>query len=107
MVGLPGAFRQLYRKYGTVQQQWSPGYRRLFLWAWRRKRLAIRRTCQSNDGLLGGLLDWALSKLIPRIDSFLGGRLRHIIVCDRDMPVDVLDFLEVPGSGRDLSAPRL
>ena len=52
MAGLPGAFRQLYRKYITVQEQWSWAYRKLFVWAWRRKRLlAVQREQASHGGL--------------------------------------------------------
>ncbi|KAL1512425.1 hypothetical protein AB1Y20_005681 [Prymnesium parvum] len=100
MVGLPGAFRQLYRKYCAVQQQWSPTYRKLFMWAWRRKRLAIQQQQTSRRGLL----DKVLATLVPQIDTFLGGRLRYVIVCDRDMPADVRDFLEVTLTVTVLSA---
>ena len=100
MAVLPGAFRQLYRKYITVQEQWSWAYRKLFVWAWRRKRLlAVQREQASHGGLsheslgLTPLLDRLLALLIPQIDVLLGGRLRYIIVCDRDMPIDVRDFL--------------
>lgn len=100
MVGLPGAFRQLYRKYSTLQQQWSSVYRKLFMWAWRRKRFAMQR----NDSSRTGWLNIILARLVPQIDTFLGGNLRYIIVCDRDMPSDVKDFLEVTLTVRVLSA---
>lgn len=100
MVGLPGAFRQLYRKYSTLQQQWSTVYRKLFMWAWRRKRLAM----QHNRPSRAGWLNMVLARLVPQIDTFLGGNLRYIIVCDRDMPSDVKDFLEVTLTVKVLSA---
>ncbi|KAL3922100.1 MAG: hypothetical protein SGPRY_004683 [Prymnesium sp.] len=105
MVGLPGAFRQLYRKYCAVQEQWSPLYKKLFLWAWRRKRTALLQYHPSHHPSRSGLLNMLFAFLVPQIDTFLGGRLRYVIVCDRDMPshvtltVTVLSAFGFPEAG--------
>jgi len=41
LVGLPGAFRQMVRKYTAIRREWSRPYRLIFEWAWRRKERAL------------------------------------------------------------------
>ena len=91
LVGLPGAFRQLYRKYNTVQRQWSYTYRKLFLWAWQRKRLSI---ATGQPPRRARLIDWLLFRGGVASRSFLGGKLRYVILFDRDLPSEVRDFLQ-------------
>ena len=100
MVGLPGAFRQLYRKYGAVQQQWSSPYRALFNWACEHKRRAIRRG-ETEPRRARAIFDWLLFR---GLGASLGGRLRNVIVFDRDLPTEVRDFLQVSLSVGVLSA---
>ena len=105
LVGLPGAFRLLYRKYDAMQRQWSAPYRLLYQWAWRRKCRAIAEGCGINGGItdgngggshFGGLPTRLLERLLfGTVAASLGGRLRYVLVCDRDMDAEVRQFFEV------------
>jgi len=92
LVGLPGAFRQLHRQYSTVQQQWGLPYRKLFALAWRRKLAALRRGEQQSQPRREKWLDWLM---FGSIAKSLGGRLRFLLVCDRDFDTQVREFLQV------------
>lgn len=85
------------RRYAAIHRQWSAPYRLLYRWAWRRKCCAIAEgsTPQGGDGAAhgGSLLGRYVVSLLERllfgtVAASLGGRLRYVLVCDRDMDAE-------------------
>jgi hypothetical protein len=81
------------RKYSAVRREWSRPYRAFFEWAWRRKQRALANA----SAPAGASSPHPLPSPQPLLDQFFfgtiqksfGGRLRFLIVCDRNFDQQV------------------
>jgi hypothetical protein len=77
------------RKYSAIRREWSWPYRVFFEWAWRRKQRALATASAPPTGApspqpLPSPQPWLDHFFFRAIQKSFGGRLRFLIVCDRN-----------------------